>query len=177
MRVIAGKLRHREIKMTELETTRETQDKVRGAIFNMIGPYFDGGVCLDLFAGSGAMGIEAYSRGIAEVHFNDVESKAIEIVRKNCQALKIEAVHYSCLDYEAYLKQNKYEFDYIFLDPPYKMNQLDVILTKVEPFLKKNGTIVFEVSKESSYSEEIQSLTLIKNKCYGLKRVLVYTKD
>ncbi len=177
MRVIAGKLRHREIKMTELETTRETQDKVRGAIFNMIGPYFDGGTCLDLFAGSGAMGIEAYSRGMAEVHFNDVEPKAIEVVRKNCQALKIEAVHYSCLDYVSYLKQNKYEFDYIFLDPPYKMNQLDVILTQVEPFLKKNGTIIFEVSKESSYSEEIQSLTLIKNKCYGIKRVLVYTKN
>ena len=53
MRVVGGKLRHRNINMTNLETTRETQDKVREAIFNMIGPYFDGGIALDLFAGSG----------------------------------------------------------------------------------------------------------------------------
>ena len=71
MRVVGGKLRHRTINMTNLETTRETQDKVRQAIFNMIGPYFDGGIALDLFAGSGAMGIEAYSRGIEKVVLNN----------------------------------------------------------------------------------------------------------
>lgn len=59
MRVVAGKYRHRIIQMTQLDTTRETQDLVRGAIFNMIGPYFEGGTALDLFSGSGAMGIEA----------------------------------------------------------------------------------------------------------------------
>lgn len=62
MRVVAGKYRHRIIQMTQLDTTRETQDLVRGAIFNMIGPYFEGGTALDLFSGSGAMGIEALSR-------------------------------------------------------------------------------------------------------------------
>jgi 16S rRNA (guanine966-N2)-methyltransferase len=64
MRITSGKFRHRIIKMTGLETTRETQDKVRMAIFNMIGQFFDGGICLDLFAGSGAMALEAISRGM-----------------------------------------------------------------------------------------------------------------
>ena len=72
MRIVAGKLRHRIIDMTNLDTTRETQDKVRGAIYNMIGPYFDSGKALDLFAGSGAMGIEAYSRGISHITLNDL---------------------------------------------------------------------------------------------------------
>lgn len=94
MRVVAGKYRHRIIKMTQLETTRETQDKVRGAIFNMIGPYFDGGSALDLFAGSGAMGIEAVSRGVEEVCFNDIEPKALAIAKENCQSLGIQQAHF-----------------------------------------------------------------------------------
>ena len=72
MRITAGKLRHRIIDMTNLETTRETQDKVRMAIFNILGQYFEGGVCLDLFAGSGAMAIEAYSRGMEKIYLNDI---------------------------------------------------------------------------------------------------------
>ena len=89
MRIVAGKLRHRIIEMTNLETTRETQDKVRGAIFNMIGPYFDGGICLDLFAGSGALGIEAYSRGMSQVYLNDLNKNALAICKKNCASLNI----------------------------------------------------------------------------------------
>ena len=72
MRIVAGKFRHRIIDMCNLETTRETQDSVREAIFNMIGPYFDGGICLDLFAGSGRMALEAYSRGMEKIYLNDL---------------------------------------------------------------------------------------------------------
>ena len=72
MRITAGKLRHRIIEMTNLETTRETQDKVRMAIYNLLGQFFDGGVLLDLFAGSGAMAIEGYSRGFSKIVLNDL---------------------------------------------------------------------------------------------------------
>ena len=72
MRITSGKYRHRIIKMTGLDTTRETQDKVRMAIFNMIGQFFDGGVCLDLFTGSGAMALEALSRGMEKAYLNDL---------------------------------------------------------------------------------------------------------
>lgn len=174
MRIIAGKLRHRPIKMTNLETTRETQDKVRGAIFNMIGPYFDGGIALDLFAGSGAMGIEAYSRGISQVYFNDIEPKAIQIVKENCSSLKVEEAFYTCLNYEAFLDQTSLSFDLIFLDPPYKMSDIDKILEKVETHLSPTGIVVFEASNQSLYPESTRLLMLVKNKCYGIKRVLVY---
>lgn len=174
MRVVAGKLRHRIIEMTNLETTRETQDKVRGAVFNMIGPYFDGGNALDLFAGSGAMAIEAYSRGISEIYLNDIEPKAIAVCKKNCESLNISHVHYSTLDYQAYLEQTNLKWDIVFLDPPYRMNQITDILSIVYPHLSKNGKIVFELAKETEYPLDYQTLTAIKDKVYGIKRVVVY---
>ena len=82
MRIIAGTLRHRIIEMTNLETTRETQDKVRGAIFNMIGPYIDSECTLDLFTGSGAMAIEAYSRGAKHIVMNDLNKNALECAKE-----------------------------------------------------------------------------------------------
>ena len=176
MRIVAGKLRHRSIEMTNLSTTRETQDKVRGAIFNMIGPYFDGGLALDLFAGSGAMGIEAYSRGIAEIDLNDIEPKAIEVCKKNCQSLGIKNVYYHHLDYQSFLRQTSKSWDLIFLDPPYRMDHIEEILCAVYPHVKHMGRIVFEMAKESIYPEELKDLILIKDKTYGIKRVVVYQK-
>ena len=119
MRIIGGKLRHRLIEEVHLPTTRETQDKVRQAIFNMIGPYFDGGTVLDLFAGSGALAIEAYSRGMSFLYFNDKESQAIQTVKKNCCKLNITDFRCFTLDYNDFFRQQLPLFDLIFLDPPY----------------------------------------------------------
>ncbi|MDE6407408.1 MAG: 16S rRNA (guanine(966)-N(2))-methyltransferase RsmD [Anaeroplasmataceae bacterium] len=174
MRIVAGKLRHRNIEMTNLPTTRETQDKVRGAIFNMIGPYFDGGSALDLFAGSGAMAIEAYSRGIASIDLNDIEPKAIEVCKKNCLSLGIQSASFSNMDYKSFLKETKKSWDIIFLDPPYRMNDIEEILKEVYPHLSRQGKIVFELAKESIYPKEYEDLVLIKDKTYGIKRVIVY---
>ena len=174
MRVVAGKLRHRNVEMTNLSTTRETQDKVRGAIFNMIGPYFDGGTALDLFAGSGAMAIEAYSRGVKEIDLNDIEPKAIEVCKKNCFSLGIKEASFTNLDYKQFLNQTEKCWDIIFLDPPYRMNDIEGILADVYPHISKQGIVVFELAKESIYPEVFKDLTLIKNKTYGIKRVIVY---
>lgn len=176
MRIVGGRLRHRVIQMTNLETTRETQDKVREAIFNMIGPYFDGGCCLDLFAGSGAMAIEAYSRGMVEIVMNDIHSDALSVCRKNCEALGIKQAEFSNLDYRQFLLQNTKVFDLIVLDPPYKMDNTEEILDGVSAFVKPGGLIVFEMKKESSYPSEFGQLALIKDKCYGIKRVVVYRR-
>ncbi|MDE6661303.1 MAG: 16S rRNA (guanine(966)-N(2))-methyltransferase RsmD [Anaeroplasmataceae bacterium] len=174
MRIVAGKLRHRNIDMTHLSTTRETQDKVRGAIFNMIGPYFDGGTALDLFAGSGAMAIEAYSRGISQIHLNDIEPKAIDICKKNCHTLGIKEASFSTLDYKKFLNQTDQVWDIIFLDPPYRMDAIEEILEDIYPHLSKQGRVVFELAKESIYPKEFKDLILIKDKTYGIKRVIVY---
>ncbi len=176
MRIVGGKLRHRIIQMTNLETTRETQDKVREAIFNMIGPYFDGGICLDLFAGSGAMALEAYSRGMEEIYLNDHNPKAIEICKANCSNLGIKESNFSNKDYKEFLKDMPRLFDLIILDPPYKMNNINEILSQVYPILNKNGYIVFEMAIESKFPEEYEELKIIKNKTYGIKRVVIYRR-
>lgn len=176
MRIIAGKLRHRQILMTNLDTTRETQDRIRGAIFNMIGPYFDGGSALDLFAGSGAMGIEAYSRGIGEIYLNDLEAKALEICRKNCENLQIDA-HFFSLDYRLFCKECPKTFDLIFLDPPYAMNQIEEILYMVFPLSNPSGKIVFEMDSSSIYPTRFPGLSLWKEHLYGRKRVVIYRRE
>lgn len=176
MRIVGGKYRHRNINMTNLETTRETQDKVRQAIYNMIGPYFDGGRCLDLFAGSGAMGIEAYSRGMSFIHLNDLNNQALNVCKENCKSLKINDVEFSNLDYIDYLNNCKYTFDLIILDPPYKMNDIEAIIKCCYEFLNEDGLIVFEMGIDSIYPNEFEKLELIKDKTYGIKRVVIYRK-
>lgn len=177
MRIVGGKYRHRIIEMTNLETTRETQDKVREAIFNSIGPYFDGGIALDLFAGSGAMGIEAYSRGISHIYLNDLENKALNVCKKNCKALGITDVTFTNMDYETFIKNTNTKFDLIILDPPYKMNNIDEILLAIEPLANNNAIIVFEMSNDSKYCENIGSLYLKKEKKYGIKKVAIFIRE
>ena len=176
MRIVGGKLRHRIINMTNLETTRETQDKVRQAIYNMIGPYFDGGICLDLFAGSGAMGIEAYSRGVSKIVLNDLNYNALNVCKENCKSLGITDVEFYNLDYKKFCMQCNTKFDLIILDPPYKMNDITEILTDVYNLSNENCILVFEMAKESSYPDKFNDFTLIKDKTYGIKRVLVYRR-
>lgn len=176
MRIVGGKLRHRIINMTNLESTRETQDKVREAIFNMIGPYFDGGVCLDLFSGSGAMAIEAYSRGISSIHLNDLNKQALDVCKSNCSSLNIAEATFTNLDYADYIKSCNLKFDLIILDPPYKMDDIEGILASCYDFLNENGLIVFEMGVQSQYPSEFKDLILIKDKTYGIKRVVIYRR-
>ena len=177
MRIVAGKLRHRIIEMTNLESTRETQDKVRGAIFNMIGPYLEGDYCLDLFAGSGAMAIEAYSRGINNIVMNDINSAALNICKKNCNSLGIKECEFYNYDYKEFINHNKHNYDLIILDPPYKMDNTEEILSDIYDITINGGLIVFEMGINSKYVDSYKNLNLIKNKEYGIKRVLVYKKE
>lgn len=175
MRIVAGKLRHRNINMTNLETTRETMDKIRGAIFNMIGPYFSGGNCLDLFTGSGAMAIEAYSRGMDTIYLNDLNKEALKVAKDNCNSLKISDAKFFNLDYKEFCKNINVKMDLIILDPPYKMNNIKEILDVVFPICSDEAVIVFEMAIDSPYVE-YEGLELWKNKEYGNKRVVIYRR-
>ena len=173
MRITAGFYRHREIKMTNLKTTRETQDKVRMAIFNMLGQYFEGGNALDLFSGSGAMGIEAISRGIAHADFNDLNKDAISITKSNLDSLKITDYEIYNLDYKEFYNKIHKQYDFIFLDPPYMMNNIEEILSLSLEHLSQKGKIIFEMDKESKYDVLSDKLEILKDKTYGIKRVVV----
>lgn len=177
MRIIAGKLRHRIIEMTNLDSTRETQDKVRGAIYNMIGPYLEGDYCLDLFAGSGAMAIEAYSRGIKNIVMNDINNRALDICKKNCKSLGITECEFYNKDYKEFSKFNNHKYDLIILDPPYKMDNIEEIIESIYSIINQNGMVVYEMGIDSKYPDNYKNLSLIKNKEYGIKRVVVYRME
>lgn len=91
MRVISGTAKGRPLKAVPGTGTRPTTDKVKEAVFSMIGPYFDGGVVLDLFAGSGGLGIESLSRGSDKAVFIDLEPKSIEMIRANLKATGLDS--------------------------------------------------------------------------------------
>ncbi len=180
MRINAGKFRNHNIDMCNLDTTRETSDKVRQAIFNLIGQFFEGGIALDLFAGSGAMGFEAYSRGISKIYLNDINSKALDVCKKNASKLKItNDVVFSNLDYKKALESYKgIKFDLIFLDPPYAMQNVDEIISIIDSYnLQDDGGIIsFEMEKKTICSESILNYKLVKDRSYGIKRVCIFKK-
>lgn len=175
MRINAGKFRNHNIDMCNLKTTRETSDKVRQAMFNLIGQFFDGEEVLDLFTGSGALGLEAISRGASVAYLNDINPQALSVVRKNATKLKLtDEVKIFNLDYVDFIKSVNHQFDIIFLDPPYKMNDVDKILSLIYEYklLYPKGTIVFEMEKQTKPDSKF--FEIIKDRSYGIKRVVIY---
>lgn len=180
MRVVSGTCKGRSIKAVPGSSTRPTTDKVKEAIFNMIGPYFEAGIGLDLFAGSGGLGIEALSRGLDKVIFVDRDPKAFQIIKENIAACDFtDKVEVYRNDAERALKailKREIKFDFIFLDPPYKMQQLLNLLETIEyeKMLKINGVIVCEHSSEIQLPDEVGLLKNIKREKYGIIGITIY---
>lgn len=178
MRIIAGKYKGRTIKTIKGTATRPTLDKVREAVFNILGQYFDGGVALDLFAGSGALGIEAVSRGINKCIFVDVNIEAIKVIKENLKSLGIESSEVIKGDalkaLDGVLKN--YQFDLVFLDPPYHKNLIDTVLCKLidNNLLKKEAVVVVESSKEENFIERYKSIMFQKSYLYGITKIAIY---
>jgi len=122
VRIIGGSHRGRLIRFPDLPGLRPTPDRVRETLFNWLGQDLHGKRCLDLFAGSGALGIEAASRGAAQVTLVDRSRDAARAVRDNVEALALAGVTVECadaLEFAAMLRRRAIEFDVIFLDPPF----------------------------------------------------------
>lgn len=150
MRVIAGENRGRILKMFGGPATRPTTDKVKEAIFDMIGPFFEGGNALDLYAGSGALGLEALSRGAASCVFVDKASAACQIIRENVSRCRYQdRSRIYRLDAKRALErlaESRIRFDYVFLDPPYARQQLirDVGFMTETGLLEEQAIVVVE---------------------------------
>lgn len=175
MRIISGKHRSRIIKMVDIDTTRETTDKVRGAIFNLISFYNIHGTCLDLFSGSGAMGLEALSRGCEKAYFNDIGKKAYMVTKENCKTLGYSSeVTVTNLDYRKALELYREPFDLIFLDPPYKLDCCNEIIKFVSDnkLLNSDGFIICEVDSKTIINET-ECFEIYKQKTYGIRDVYV----
>lgn len=179
MRIIAGKHRSRNLNTLEGMNTRPMMDRMKESVFNTIGPYFEGGMVLDLFGGSGALSLESISRGASFAHINDMSRDAIKVITLNVKSLKEEEhVAISNLDYKLALKRFKdLKFDIVFLDPPYRLNIVSSIIDVLleENMLNNNAFVVCQYVKGNV--EIITKLRLIKNYCYGNSEVAIYQKN
>jgi 16S rRNA (guanine966-N2)-methyltransferase len=181
MRVISGKCKGHPLKAVPGQSTRPTTDKVKESIFNMIGPYFNGGLGLDLFAGSGGLGIEALSRGIDKVVFVDRDYLAIKTVRNNVESVQLNnQVEIYRNDAERALKaliKRDISFDLIFLDPPYYDQKLNALISIIDSnqLIKKEGMMVVEHSVEVSLPEQIGNLSRTRKEQYGITIISIYS--
>ena len=179
LRVIAGEYGSRRLQSLEGNDTRPTMEKTRAAVFSRIGPYFDSGRFLDLFAGSGSMGIEALSRGMKEAVFVEKSSRAARVIRENLKLLEIDNGEVCCMSYETYLKNAEEPFDIIFMDPPYKMDiyRSAVSLIKERNLLKDNGVIILESDRENTYEFDFPGMIIEKEATYGISRITYLRKE
>lgn len=179
MRIIAGIYKSRKIATIEGLDTRPTTDKIRGAVFNIIGPYFDGEVILDLFAGSGALSLESISRGASYAYLIDKSYKAIKTINTNIANLgckdKTKIFNDDAL---SFIKNTNLKFDIIFLDPPYKLNIIDEIINQVieRNLLNTGGIIVCEYSQGNNIKLKYDYLEEIKTKSYGITNITIFEK-
>ena len=179
MEIVSGTYGGRPLKTLEGKTTRPTSDKVRGAMFNMIGPYFDGGRVLDLYAGSGGLSIEAVSRGMEQAVLVEKDRRAQGIIASNIQMTK-ESHKFQLLKIEAHQALNQLQgtFDLIFLDPPYAKEQIvaDIEALAERGLLGEEVMVVCETDKAVDLPEEIACLGIWKEKIYGISKVTVYVR-
>ena len=179
MRLISGKYKGRIVEGFNIIGTRPTMDRIKESFIAMIQNKIKNSVCLDLFAGSGSVGLELLSNGANTCYFVDSNIKAIDILKNNIDKLKIEETFYLIKgDYLKALndfKTKQLKFDIIFLDPPYDLNLIkpSLNLIKKHDLLSKDGIIVCEYINEDI---EVLDYEIVKQKKYGdkLVRILKY---
>ncbi len=145
----------------------------------MIGPYFEGGRVLDLYAGSGGLSIEAVSRGMSSAVLVERDRKAQAIVVENIQMTKeVGKFQLLKMDAERALEQVSGEFDLIFLDPPYAKEQIVADIEKMaeRELFSEDVMVVCETDKAVELPEEIACLGIWKEKIYGISKVTVYVR-
>lgn len=179
LRVVAGEFGGRPLKTLEGKTTRPTTDKVKGAIFNMIGPFFDGGRVLDLFSGSGSLAIEAISRGMSSAVLVEKDRRAQAVIQENIKMTKSEE-QFQLLKMDAAraLTQLTGQFDLVLLDPPYAKEQIVANITQLEEqgLLSEEVMLVCETDKGVDLPEEVSNFGIWKQKTYGISKVTVYVR-
>ena len=148
MRIIGGQFKGRTLTSFDGKDIRPTGDRVKESLFNILYTRFYGARVLDLFCGSGALGLESLSRGAKEVVFNDAAKNSLEVLKKNLKLVKADERDYRVysLDYAQCLNVQRDAFDIIFIDPPYRMEYGVPAMEKIveRGLLNKGGVIVYE---------------------------------
>ncbi|MBQ7831654.1 MAG: 16S rRNA (guanine(966)-N(2))-methyltransferase RsmD [Clostridia bacterium] len=171
MRIIGGKYRSRVLAEFAGESVRPTSDRAKESLFNILALKLYGARVLDLFAGSGSLGLESLSRGAKEVVFNDCAKDSLAILKKNLAALKIpvggEEAKLLNFDFLVCLETVRGQFDLIFLDPPYRFDYGEKALLKIaeKGLLSENGIAVYE--RDRPFEGEIAGLEKYDERKYG----------
>ncbi len=181
MKIISGKYKGRTLKGFDIKGTRPTMDRVKESVFAIIQNYIKDAIVLDLYSGTGNLGIEALSCGAKEAYLVDNNKIAIKTINENLKMLNINNAYVfkqnanKVLEY--FIDSNKV-FDIIFLDPPYKTNELDKSLTKINDNIKilsNTGLIICETELNINY-EKYKNLIIYKTRQYGNKNVTILKK-
>ena len=166
MRVDAGKFKGRKLVENKYDHIRPTTDKVRQALFVKLQFFVPGKCVLDLFCGTGAMGIEALSRGAEKVVFVDKDQRSVCMAKTNLKNLGVDAKVFKC-DALSFVENCKEKFDLIILDPPYKSGLYEKVLPKIfeRQILADDGIVVCEHAKEDTF--DYQPFSVFDEKRYG----------
>ena len=174
MRIVGGKYRHRLINFPDdMAHTRPTKDRIREAVFSALGN-LDGYRVLDLYAGSGAMGIEALSRGASHATFVDISPLAVKVIKDNLTNLKVPENEYEIIkkpDIQA-IDSFKEKFDLIILDPPYEQGEYEKIVNILfeKDLINDHAIIVMEANRKIT----LENIEYQKNKEYHYGEIMVF---
>lgn len=175
MRVITGTARGRRLETLEGDDVRPTTDRIKEAVFSIIQFQTEGRAFLDLFAGSGQMGIEALSRGAESATFVDNAKKSVETVKRNLKTTKLEhqakVLH---MDWQSFLSMNSQQFDIAFLDPPYGTGVLQSALERLPEHMKETGVIIAENPLNEEILSNYGEFVLDRQYRYGKIKISIF---
>lgn len=178
MRVITGEARGRKLVTLEGEDVRPTTDRVKEGMFNIIQFDVEGANVLDLFAGSGQLGIEALSRGAKHCTFIDSANRSIEVVKQNLKSVGFEKrASVFCGDSKMYIGLSKDKFDIAIIDPPYNKNIIDAVLPSVAEKMTDYGVIICESALEEVLPQNAGEFSIHREYRYGKIKLTVYRKN
>ncbi len=179
MRIIGGKFRSRVLAEFAGKEVRPTSDRAKEALFNILAFQIAGARVLDLFSGSGSLGLEAISRGAKETVFNDVAKDSVAIIKRNLQSLGLSTGREACVynyDYATCLDVVQGSFDIIFIDPPYRLDIGVKALEKIAKtgLLTENGIAVYE--RDIPFDGEVEGLEKYDERKYGKAYLTFFRK-
>ncbi len=178
MRIISGEFRGRRLKSPANYDIRPTSDKVKEAVFSMISPYFtEDCVCMDVFAGSGNLGLEALSRGVRRAYFSDQNKESLRLIKENIKLCHAEdrSIMLSG-DFRENIRKIREKIDFFFIDPPYAdgyvLTTIDAILDA--GILAEDGLIICEHEKYDPMPDEYRGLQTLRARRYGKTCITIY---
>lgn len=178
MRVITGKARGRMLETLKGDDVRPTTDKVKEAIFSAIQFELEGRHFLDLFAGSGQMGIEALSRGASTSTFIDRSKLATRVIERNLSVTNLKQfATVRTMDSVDFIKSTTEEFDIIFVDPPYNKGIIQEVMPLCAQRMKKTGVIICESALNDEILQKYYKFTLDRQRTYGKIKVSIYRHE